>query len=86
MGFGFGFGLATLLTMVPLVVKKEDMRKCLTLGRHPEQANYERSGCHGSDHTSSGPWWNHRIGDMHRRPQRARAQSTHLGLAPATDH
>ncbi|KAI4159145.1 MAG: hypothetical protein LQ342_006849 [Letrouitia transgressa] len=25
MGFGFGFGLATLLTMVPLVVKKEDM-------------------------------------------------------------
>lgn len=27
MGFGFGFGLATLLMMVPLVVKKEDMRK-----------------------------------------------------------
>lgn len=31
MGFGFGFGLATLLIMVPLVVKKKDMRKCLTI-------------------------------------------------------
>ena len=27
MGLGFGSGLVTLLTMVPLVVKKEDMRK-----------------------------------------------------------
>lgn len=29
MGFGFGFGLATLLTMVPMVVKKQDMRMCV---------------------------------------------------------
>ena len=29
MGFGFGLGLATLLIMVPLVVEKRDMRKCL---------------------------------------------------------
>ncbi len=29
MGFGFGCGLVTLLIMVPLVVKKQDMRKWL---------------------------------------------------------
>ena len=30
MGFGFGCGIVSVLTMVPLVVKKEDMRKWLT--------------------------------------------------------
>lgn len=30
MGFGFGFGPATLLIMIPLVVKKQDMRKYLS--------------------------------------------------------
>ena len=28
MGFGFEFGLATLLTISPLVVKKQDRYKC----------------------------------------------------------